>query len=181
MTWPLRGAHRNVTHGAGLFRGLWRATTAIVIAVMNWILIPTSEELGYTRGTPEELRGLLARLGRRVTVIKALQFAAALGKDVDNRYQTVNELLLRGVPEELRLRIHALQQQANPDVRYVFFEPWQQLLLARHLSRFGSDAEDALDLESAEGREVFLNACRVVNDLSLPPAPPLTGHPVTAR
>jgi len=40
---------------------------------MDWILIPTSEELGYARGTAEELRGILARLGRRVTVIKALR------------------------------------------------------------------------------------------------------------
>jgi len=72
-----------------------------------------------------------------------------------------------------------LQQQADPDVHYVFFEPWQQLLLAQHLSRFGSDADDALDLESAEGRAVFLDACRVVNDLSLPPAPALTGDAVT--
>lgn len=146
---------------------------------MDWILIPTSAELGYARGTPEELRGLLARLGRRVTVIKALQFAAALGKDVENRYRTVNELLMRGVPEDFRRRIHALQKQADAEVHYVFFEPWQQLLLAQHLSRFGSDAEDALDLESAEGRAVFLDACRVVNDLSLPPAPALTGDAVT--
>jgi len=33
---------------------------------MNWILIPTSEELGYTRGTPEELRGLLASALARI-------------------------------------------------------------------------------------------------------------------
>jgi hypothetical protein len=146
---------------------------------MDWILIPTSEQLGYPRGTAEQLGVLLARLRRRVTVIKALQFAAALGKDVDSRYQTVNELLMRGVPEDLRQRIHALQQQAAPGVHYVFFEPWQQLLLAQHLSRFGSDAEDALDLEDPEGRSVFIDACRVVNDLSLPPAPGLTGDAVT--
>src|SRR2546427_12659185 len=93
--------------------GIRRAATAIVIAVMDWILIPTSEQLGYPRGTAEELRVLLARLGRRVTVIKALQFAAALGKDVENRYRTVNELLMRGVPEDLRRRIDSLQQQAD--------------------------------------------------------------------
>jgi hypothetical protein len=148
------------------------------LSVMDWILIPTSEQLGYARGTPSELRGLLARLARRETLIKTLQFAAALGTDVENRYRTVNELLMRGIQEDLRRRIQALQE-AEPNARYVFFEPWQQLLLAQHLARFGSDAEDALDLESTEGRAVFLDACRVVNDLSLPPAPALTGDAVT--
>jgi predicted component of type VI protein secretion system len=145
---------------------------------MEWILIPTSEDLGYERGTADGLSGLLSRLGRSAAAMKALQIAAALGADVENRYRTVNELLLRGVSDELKRRIHILQKGSS-GARYVFFEPWQQLLLARHLSRFGSDAPDALDPESAEGREVFVEACRVVNDLSMPPAPALSGDAVT--
>lgn len=122
---------------------------------MKWILIPTSEQLGYPPGSVDRLREVLSRLHRQRAVVKALQFAAALGKDVENHYRTVNDLLLGGVPDELRGRIAALRR-AHPDDHYIFFEPWQQLLIARHANHSGSDAPDALDFESHEGRGLFL-------------------------
>src|SRR5688572_27186042 len=42
---------------------------------------------------------------------------------------------------------------------------WQQLLMARYVNRFGSDDPGALDLETNQGRAVYFDACRIVNDL----------------
>jgi hypothetical protein len=145
---------------------------------MNVVLIINSDDLRYARGSPEQLQNTLGRLQKRRTLVKALQFAAALGTDVEQRYRTVDRLLSAAAPEDLKTRIDAVRQ-ANVDKHFVFFEPWQQLLIARHVSRFGSDDPNALDLETVEGRALFFEACRIVNDLSMPPAPPLTGNRVT--
>jgi hypothetical protein len=145
---------------------------------MDWILVINSEDLGYPRGTPELLQRTLRCLRKRTALLKALQFAAALGTDVANQYRTVDGLLAAAAPEELRNRIARLRRD-HPGKHFVFFEPWQQLLLARHLCRFGSEAHDALDTETQEGRDLFFQACLIINDLSMPPAPPLQGDPIT--
>jgi hypothetical protein len=145
---------------------------------VDWILVVNSIDLGYERGTAERLHEILAQLPREATVLKALQFAAALGTDVANRYRTVDELLLRGAQQDLTVRIAALRAR-SPNLNFVFFEPWQQLLIARHASRHGSIDPAAVELHTDQGRALFLEACRIVNDLSMPPAPPLVGEPIT--
>lgn len=144
---------------------------------MNWIAVITSGDLGWPRGTPERLRELVATLPKELTVLKALHFAAALGVDKDNSYRTVDERLLRGAPDELLRRLDTVKR-ANPGQLFVFFEPWQQLLLAEHAVRYGGTAATLVRLETAEGHALFLEACRIINDLSMPPAPPLTGEPI---
>src|SRR5947207_15681449 len=102
---------------------------------MDWVLIITSEDLGWRRGTPERLRELISRLPRDATVLKALHFAAALGVDKANSYRTVDERLLRGAPKDLIRRIEILRR-ASPNRTFIYFAPWPHLLLPPHAARY---------------------------------------------
>ena len=145
---------------------------------MDWILIISSRDLGLELGTSDQLLEVLGQLPRDATVSKALQFAAALGCDREHRYRTVDSLLLADAPEDLRARIAALRARNPQEDGFVFFEPWQQLLLASHAARWAATSPGGVELHTLEGRSLFLEACRIINDLSMPPAPDLVGEPI---
>ncbi len=145
---------------------------------MQWLSVITSEDLGLRRGTPEQLEALIRQLPKDLVVVKALQCAAALGVDKKVSYMNVGAFLLRSAPAALLVRIQAAKAK-QPDATFIFFEPWQQLLLARHAQRIGGTADAIVPLDSREGLELLFNAYLCINDLSMPPAPALVGDPVT--